>query len=638
MASENQGFTPDTERRNPSPSSSLSTDRHDGGENTQPRYMAQPSEYEHYEEPMYREHVSQPLNHTVPPTPHFYPVEFPEQQYRAQQEQRQAAYNQPTSRAAAQTGSQNGPAQNHPARPYRNQSSQQQAPYYPSQSQQWSGGYQPPMQNGGYYYHSYPPGYYGYGQPYGYGYGYPGQMPYASYPYQPYWHVKPSRDTYLFVIAIVSTICSGLVLLAGLICAFILLFALVAGNTASSSNDAGQLFGGVVMLTALSLAGLAGGGFGFYHSIRALARKRSRPFKLPRFWIFLLCYLVLLVIGFLVRGNTNAINDVPLSILLIGLAGLLPALTILALGVRRLHFPDSAGWPTTWRRLAVALISGATSAIFFAMIFELILSTVVGFGLHLNSFNLSDPNQNIPDTPQAIIYMLLVASVIAPLVEETVKPLAVVALIGRINSAAEAFLLGLGCGIGFDLIETSGYISMGYKSWVDVAIERSTAGLLHGFGAGMVSLGWYLITHRNAVKKHHILLGLSCYVYAIMQHAIWNGSSLITAIPGPIGNFFANGQIMIGSYPLQAQLLIYLFWSTLMIIFFLYVTGKLSGRSGWGNNGSSHPEPIQTAPNNDTPQRTEPQMQPVGVPAGAYPQYPSPQQPGNPPSNIHRPY
>ena len=92
---------------------------------------------------------------------------------------------------------------------------------------------------------------------------------------------------------------------------------------------------------------------------------------------------------------------------------------------------------------------------------------------------------------------------IAPVVEEAVKPLAVVALIGRIRGAAEAFVLGLACGVGFDMVETSGYIGTGYHDWLNVALVRSGSSLLHGFGAAMVALGWYYLTHA---KRHRLLL------------------------------------------------------------------------------------------------------------------------------------
>jgi RsiW-degrading membrane proteinase PrsW (M82 family) len=420
--------------------------------------------------------------------------------------------------------------------------------------------------NNGYYYpaYYYPPYYYP-------TYGYPNYYPAPA---------RRKRDTYLFTMAIISTVCSSIVLVTGLLCTLVLaLVALAAGVSTSASTGPEALFGGIVLFTALALAGLIGGGFGLFHSINALARRRSREFKLPRSGIFLGLYIILLIIGFVVRGSEQVIADIPLSIFLIALAGLLPALTILAFTVRRLHYPKRERWPTTWRRFSIALISGATSAILIALILEEILGLIVQLGLNLTSFNLNNIT-NVPNDPRAILYLFLVASVIAPLVEETAKPLAIIALIGRINSAAEALFLGMACGIGFDLIETTGYISEGYRNWVDVAVERSTAGLLHGFGAGMTALGWYFITHRNSLKNRRVLIGIGCIVYAIIQHAIWNASSLLVLLPAPIGPFLNNGQIMIGSYPLQSILLVYLVISILILTFLIFVTGKLSGRPG----------------------------------------------------------
>ena len=397
---------------------------------------------------------------------------------------------------------------------------------------------------------------------------------------------------YLFVMSILATVCSGLVLASGFLCAIILLFVAVAEpSSAANAKAAGQLFGGIVLFTALTLACLVGGGFSLYHSIRSLMKRRSREFKMPWFWIFLGLYVLLLAVGLATRGSNQVVTNTGLSIALIVLAGLLPALTILALGVRRIHFPRNAKWPTTWRRLTVALVSGATSAILFAMIFELILDVVVRVGLHVTSFNLDDPNAPIPNNARVLLYMFLLVSVIAPLVEESVKPLAVIALIGRINSAAEAFILGLACGIGFDLIETSGYISMGYRNWVDVAIERSSAGLLHGFGAAMTALGWYFLTHKKSLARRRIVIGLGCILYAMLQHAIWNGSFVFQLLPPPIGPYLDKGTITLGNYPMSAGLLIYLAETILMLLFFLYITGKLSGRRS--KKVSSAPLPQQ---------------------------------------------
>ena len=494
-------------------------------------------------EPAYREHVSQPLypypmQHAQPP----YPPYAPHQQY----------------------GQGYGPPQPQPQpmQPYGqgHQSYPPQQPYSQGYAPNQQQPFPPSPHYGAYYPTPYYNGYYGYG-------------PYYDPRYQ-YYQPQPKRDGYSLAIAIASFCGSILAILGGLgSLAFLLLFSLA--NTSSSGIKASQAFGAVVLFTVFSIAGTVGGSFGFYHSFRALfLRKPSIPFKLPRFWIFLALYVALIVVGFLLRDNSQAFANEPLTISLILLAGVLPALMFLSLAVRRLRSPDGKTWPTTWRRFTLALLSGATAAIVLAAILEFILTLFVTAALRVNSFDLSNPDVAIPHDPRVIIYYLLVVSVIAPLIEESVKPLAVVSFIGRMNSAAEAFVLGMSCGIGFDLIETSGYISQGYHNWLDVALQRSTAGCLHGLGAGMVALGWYYLTHKGSAR-HRILLGVGCGLYAVTQHAIWNGAFLFMLLPAPIGPYLEKGVINIGSYPLQAFVLVYIVESLLMLLFFLYVTGKL---------------------------------------------------------------
>jgi len=354
---------------------------------------------------------------------------------------------------------------------------------------------------------------------------------------------------------------------------FLLLVAIIP-----TSLPADQQLGAIVLFFALALAGLAGGGFSLYHSIRSLfVKKPSADFKLPWFWIFLVLYLgVIAFEGILLVTKLN--TSAPQAVFLISLAGLLPALTILALGVRRVHYPQGARWSTTWRRFTLAIVSGATSAIVLALIFELVLTDVVTRQLGLTGFSIDNPNQSIPQDPKVIGLLFIILSVIAPLVEEAVKPLAVIVLVGRIQSATEAFVLGLSCGIGFDLVETSGYISMGgYHDWLGIALERSTAGLLHGFGAAMASLGWYYITHPKSIKNR-VPVALGCWAYALLQHAIWNGSFGLQLLPAPIGPYLDNGTIPLGSLELPSFILVYIVESLLMLTFFLIVTGKLRGK------------------------------------------------------------
>ncbi len=522
------------------------------------------------QEPSYREHVTQPLG-----APGFQSVPYPLPPVQSQQTYQQATPQQ--RQQGQQNYPQQGQAQQPPAYPQQGQPHYPPAypnygyPAQPQQQQYANNGYAPYVPYQQQQYHPYNNGYAMPQQSYaGYAYGYP---PYYGYAY-PAQLTRPKRDGYLFTISILSVIGSSLATLGGLASIVILsLLALVPSSSFNGKQD--QLFSGLVLFVALAVAGCLGGSFGLFHSIRSLLRKPSSDLKLPQWWIFLAAYVVVIVIAAILRANGLAVANLPLAVILIALAGLLPALTILSLGVRRLHFPRNARWPTRWRRFAVAIASGATLAIVLALVFESILTVVASDLLKTSSgFSLDNPNQPLPSDPRSLGFLFVLVSVIAPLVEEAVKPLAIVAMIGRIESAAEAFVLGLSCGIGFDLIETSGYISSGYNSWLDVALQRSTAGLLHGLGAAMVALGWYYLTHPKA-SHHRFLFGFGCMLYAVLQHAIWNGSFLLQTLPAPIGPYLADGVIGSGAFAFPAFLLVYIVESILMLTFFIFVTGKI---------------------------------------------------------------
>jgi len=397
---------------------------------------------------------------------------------------------------------------------------------------------------------------------------YNGYPPYAyHYPWQP---PQPKRDGYLFGVAISSVVGSTLVVLAGLGC--LVLFALLAvvPNTTASK---GAYFASIMLLASLAFAGIVGGGFALYHSSRsAFLQKPSADFSLPQFWIFVLLYLAVIGVAYLLQTQGLAVAFLPLTGVLIALAGIFPALAVLALGVRRLHFPRTARWPTSWRRFTLALVSGATLSIGLAAVLELAFMVLLVRGQPVNPLLCVDqPTISNCQNPTIYNIIFIIVALVAPLVEEAVKPLAVVVLIGRVRSAAEAFALGLACGIGFDLIETTGYISSGYQDWLNVALIRTGSGLLHGFGAAMVALGWYYLTRPG---KHRVLKALGCWLYAVAQHALWNGSWGLMLLPAPVGSFF-NSNATIGSVQLPYYEIVNIVEVVLMLVFFIYMTGRL---------------------------------------------------------------
>lgn len=457
-----------------------------------------------------------------------------------------------------------------------------QLPGYPNQEHTYpppapnyapSGGYSP--QRPGYQPNAGYPSYQGYVSPPPYAPitpPYPGYNGYAphmyGYPWQP---PLPKRDAYLLAIGITSLVGSILILLAGLgAIGLLALIAVVPHSTLSAS----EYFASIMLFIGFACAGVVGGSFGLYHSIRSVfLRKPSADFVMPPFWIFFLLYLAVIGAAYWLQIRGMAVTYPTITSSLIALAAIFPALTILALGDRRLHFPRKSPWPTSWRRFTLAIVSGATLGVGLAAVLEFILELLLVHGQATNPLLCVDqPNTPNCQNPGVYNIILIVVAIMAPLIEETVKPLAVIIFIGRVRSAAEAFVLGLAAGIGFNLIETTGYISSGYQDWLSVALIRTGSGLLHGFGAAMITLGWYYLTHP---VKHRGLKVAGCWTYAVLQHAIWNGSWGLTLLPGQIGSFFNTTNVTIGSISLPSYALVNITEAFFMLAFFIYMTGIL---------------------------------------------------------------
>ena len=445
-------------------------------------------------------------------------------------------------------------------------------------------------------YPGYPPGY----APYA---GYPG---YPAYTYPPYgWQPQPphpKRDGYLLAMAITSLIGSSLILLIGLIFTGLLLLATALPNKTMNGS---QQFNLDVVIALFICVGIFGGSFGLYHSIRSLAKKPSAAFSLPWFWIFLALYVVVAIIGYVLRSRGQEVAFPVLSSTLIILAGILPALAVVAIAVRRLRTravragASQGGtrallkdkWETSWRRFTLALLSGATLSVTLAGVLEFVLLVVLILLTHAQGMQnlvscVNTPNVQNCQNAGAYSLLFITIAVVAPLVEETVKPLAVVLLIGRVGSAVEAFVLGLACGIGFDIVETSLYISSGYHDWLNVALTRTGAGLLHGFGAAMVALGWYYLTHaQESGYRKAFLRAFACWFYAVFQHAVWNGSVTLVLLPGPVGQFLQNWMLNLGFASLPSDVVINSIETLFILAFFIYMTGKLRSKSA-----SSAPE------------------------------------------------
>jgi RsiW-degrading membrane proteinase PrsW (M82 family) len=217
-----------------------------------------------------------------------------------------------------------------------------------------------------------------------------------------------------------------------------------------------------------------------------------------------------------------------------------------------------------------------------AVILELIASFIIVAIFHLSAQDaqsvLGQPNTGNP-SPQLVIAELLVLSVVAPLVEEGVKPLAALLAIRRLRTPGEAFLVGLAAGVGFDMLETIGYIGQAQADWVSVAVDRIGAGLLHGVGAGMGALAWYYFVNGAGVR-YRWLRGIGCGLYAILQHSVFNALTFSNLLLPASWNDWLNQPFLLGALPIQHADVIYLAVYALILGVLIFMTRRLLGAKG----------------------------------------------------------
>lgn len=418
------------------------------------------------------------------------------------------------------------------------------------------------------------PGYSPY--PGGVAYPQPWATGYAPIPYGGYYPApQPGRapgEVYALVISWIVTVASAVAVLGGLLVTLI-------GSLAATGGQADDLsFYGSIL--GFALGPILGGALGLWYGVTGIMRKSSIRFKLPTAWILLALTLTAIGGGFALwqfdfsatRSPGTALGLLPL----VTLAGALPALTVLAYASQRLNDPS------TRRHLWMSLFYGMTLAPLAAIILELILSVIIARVLNLTPQEtqsvLGQPNTG-DTSPKVVLAMLLVLSVVAPLVEEGLKPLGALLAIRRLRTPGEAFLVGLAAGVGFDILETLGYIGQGQADWITIAIERIGAGLLHGIGAGMGALGWYYLINGSGVRLRW-LKGIGCGVYAIVQHGLFNALSLVGEVAPHSVSQWLNTPFFIGNLPLQNFDFIFMGLYLLLVGVLTLVTGRLLHAKG----------------------------------------------------------
>lgn len=121
---------------------------------------------------------------------------------------------------------------------------------------------------------------------------------------------------------------------------------------------------------------------------------------------------------------------------------------------------------------------------------------------------------------------LILVSIIAPFVEEILKPIGLIFVMKRLKTPYEGVLYGVACGMGFAIIENLLYelfilIWYGSDAWTINAFVRGIGStILHAVGPAAIG---YAIAYSNQMQismKNYLLLA---YSFGFIMHSLWNG-------------------------------------------------------------------------------------------------------------------
>jgi hypothetical protein len=135
--------------------------------------------------------------------------------------------------------------------------------------------------------------------------------------------------------------------------------------------------------------------------------------------------------------------------------------------------------------------------------------------------------------PQVIFAAFAFGTVIVPLIEEALKPLAVWFLAGSALRPSGGFAAGAVCGAGYALAESLLLSSNGGTEWVSLVFARMGTGVVHILASGLT--GWALALawnkHRREGVQGYLRLGIA-YLGAVGLHGLWNGLTLLLVAAG----------------------------------------------------------------------------------------------------------
>ena len=236
---------------------------------------------------------------------------------------------------------------------------------------------------------------------------------------------------------------------------------------------------------------------------------------------------------------TGSITLLTLAILLFSSVEALPLLLVTTAGapltvllaLRAMTDPSREGraiWPSfVIGAVAVPAVVLGLRGVFYAIGFALV-EPFADAGLDLLDRIRADTGLIDLLTDYWAYLFIVELAIVAPLAEETTKPLG--SLLRRPRTGRDAFMFGAAAGTGFAIVENVLYASGWFWSldyWLSVSTMRMVGAGLHAFGAAFVS--WGVFQMRNKAAGRWRRLGFADLV-AFVAHSVWNGTIAVTQV------------------------------------------------------------------------------------------------------------
>lgn len=162
-----------------------------------------------------------------------------------------------------------------------------------------------------------------------------------------------------------------------------------------------------------------------------------------------------------------------------------------------------------------------------------------------------------------VVGIFLILGLLFPLIEESMKPIALWSLQKRALKPAEGFILGLYFGAAFSLVESTLATSqMGSEMWLESIALRAATSLIHITCSGLVGYGY-----AATMKSQKSAVFARPFLIAAVLHGLWNSLALLSSA-GLIESTLRFNQTMPSFYDILIPAALAMEWGFILRLLF----------------------------------------------------------------------